>query len=623
MVDISHSSSIVRLGLFELDLRAGELRKNGVKIKLQEQSFRILAALLRNPGDVITREELRRELWPSDTFVDFDHSLNAAVKRLRDALDDSAENPRFIETLPRHGYRFIASVAPDPLHRKPASSLLRSRDLFLVAGTILVVAILLFAVDAGGLRSKVLSRAATQPQIRSLAVLPLTNISGDPEQESLADGMTEELITELSRIGSLKVVSRTSVMQYKGEKKKPLPQIGRELNVDAVMEGSVLRAGNRVRIVTHMIYAPGDQSLMAETYEGDLRDIFKMQREVAESITTKVRAKLTPEEQSRLHEAPKVDPEAYQAFAAANHVDLTGYQGVKKAQSYLEKAIEKDPHFVLPYVWLANTYVLFANRWQSPKEAFPVAKKLVHKALELDEKECKVHAVLSEISWRYDWDWQNAEKEVLRGLELCPGDSSLHWLHGAHMALNGRFVEARAEMAKARDLDAIKSEPFDGEAVIGYHSRDYKALIEIDRAFVREDPNNWLAHYWLGVGYEGSGQKLEAISEYEKAVALAEGDTDPAAALAYAYATSGKKAEARKILNQWLRQSENNYVSPYMIATVYAGLENKDKAFEYLEKAVQERSSDLSYFLRADLRMDSLRSDRRFQDLMHRMNFPK
>jgi len=623
VVDISHSSSIVRLGLFELDLRAGELRKNGVKIKLQEQSFRILAALLRKPGDVITREELRRELWPSDTFVDFDHSLNAAVKRLRDALDDSAENPRFIETLPRHGYRFIASVAPDPLHRKPASSLLRSRDLFLVAGTILVVAILLFAVDAGGLRSKVLSRAATQPQIRSLAVLPLTNISGDPEQESLADGMTEELITELSRIGSLKVVSRTSVMQYKGEKKKPLPQIGRELSVDAVMEGSVLRAGNRVRIVTHMIYAPGDQSLMAETYEGDLRDIFKMQREVAESITTKVRAKLTPEEQSRLHEAPKVDPEAYQAFAAANHVDLTGYQGVKKAQSYLEKAIEKDPHFVLPYVWLANTYVLFANRWQSPKEAFPVAKKLVHKALELDEKECKVHAVLSEISWRYDWDWQNAEKEVLRGLELCPGDSYLHWLHGAHMALNGRFVEARAEMAKARDLDAIKSEPFDGEAVIGYHSRDYKALIEIDRAFVHEDSNNWLAHYWLGVGYEGSGQKLEAISEYEKAVALAEGDTDPAAALAYAYATSGKKAEARKILNQWLRQSENNYVSPYMIATVYAGLENKDKAFEYLEKAVQERSSDLSYFLRADLRMDSLRSDRRFQDLMHRMNFPK
>jgi TolB-like protein/DNA-binding winged helix-turn-helix (wHTH) protein len=621
MVDISHSS-IARFGLFELDLRAGELRKNGVKIKLQEQSFRILAALLRKPGDVISREELRRELWPSDTFVDFDHSLNAAVKRLRDALDDSAENPRFIETLPRHGYRFMASAGPGPHHRKPTSSILRSRVLFLVAGTTLVVAILLFAVHAGGLRSKVLSRAATQPQIRSLAVLPLANISGNPEQESLADGMTEELITELSRIASLKVVSRTSVMQYKGEKKKSLPQIGRELNVDAVVEGSVLRAGSRVRIVAHMIYAPGDQSLMAETYEGDLGDIFKMQREVAESITTKVRAKLTPEEESRLHESPKVDPEAYQAYEAATHVDMSGYQGVKKAQSYLEKAIEKDPHFALPFVFLANTHVLLANRWQSPNEAFPVARKLAHKALELDEKECSAHAVLSEIGWRYDWDWQNAEKEILRALELCPGDSSFHWLHGAHMAVNGLFVEARAEMAKARDLDAIKSEPFAGEAVIGYHSRDYGALIDIDRLFVREDPNNWLAHYWLGVGYEGSGQKLRAISEYGKAVALSLGDTDPTAALAYTYATSGKKSEARKILSQWLRQSESSYVSPYMIATVYAGLGSKDKALEYLEKAFQERSSDLSYFLRADLRMDSLRSDPRFQDLMHRMNFP-
>jgi TolB-like protein/DNA-binding winged helix-turn-helix (wHTH) protein/tetratricopeptide (TPR) repeat protein len=618
----TEQSRTIRFGLFEVDLRAGELRKNGVKIKLQEQPFRVLVTLLQRAGEVVTREELRHELWPTDTFVDFDHSLNAAVKRLRDTLDDSAENPRFIETLPRHGYRFIKERVPYAIPAKPANSPLKHWGPLLVAA-VLLVALVLFVLDAGGLRVKTLFRGASQPPIRSLAVLPLTNISGDPEQESLADGMTEELITELSRIASLKVVSRTSVMQYKGEKKKPLPQIGRELNVDAVMEGSVLRAGNRVRIVTHMIYAPGDQSLMAETYEGDLGDIFKMQREVAESITTKVRAKLTPEEESRLHESPKVDPEAYQAFGAATHVDTSGYQGVKKAQSYLEKAIEKDPHFVLPYVFLANTYVLLANRWQSPNEAFPVARKLAHKALELDEKECSAHAVLSEISWRYDWDWQNTEKEILRAVELCPGDSSFHWLHGAHMAVSGRFVEARAEMAKARDLDAIKSEPFAGEAVIGYHSRDYKVLIDIDRAFVHEDSNNWLAHYWLGVGYEGSGQTLQAISEYEKAVALALGDTDPAAALAYAYATSGKKSEARKILSQWLRQSESSYVSPYMIATVYAGLENKDKAFEYLEKAFQERSSDLSYFLRADLRMDRLRSDPRFQDLMRRMNFPK
>jgi TolB-like protein/DNA-binding winged helix-turn-helix (wHTH) protein/Tfp pilus assembly protein PilF len=623
MADADQSRT-VRFGLFEVDLRAGELRKNGVKIKLQEQPFRILVSLLRQPGEVVTREELSRELWPSDTFVDFDHSLNAAVKRLRDALDDSAENPRFIETLPRHGYRFVTTTVPNALQRRATSSPLRSWGLFLVAVTILVVAVLLFAVDAGGLRSKVLSRAATQPQIRSLAVLPLTNISADPEQEYFADGMTEELIGELSRIGSLRVVSRTSVMQYKGEKKKPLPQIARELNVDAVMEGSVLRAGNRVRIATHMIYAPTDQSLMTETYEGDLSDILKIQREVAQSITKKIRVKLTPEQQSRLHEAPKLDPEAYQTYLAATHVDTSGYQGIKKSQSYFEKAIEKDPNFASAYTGLAVSYVLLAaQRWQSPREAFPSAKEAIRKALELDEKNCEAHAVLARISWQYDWDWQTAEKEYLHALELCPNDLGLHLGYGVYKTVNGRIAEARAELAKTRELDPIQSEPFVGEAVISYHLRNYKSLVEIAREFVAENPNEWLAHYWLGVGFEGSGQTLQAVREYQKAVELSQGDSDPTARLAHAYAVTGRKFEAQKILHEWLRQSETSYVSPYMIATVHASLGQKDKAFEYIERAYKERSSDLTYFLRADLRVDSLRSDPRFQDLMRRMNFPK
>ena len=631
MADTDQSRT-VRFGLFEVDLRAGELRKNGVKIKLQDQPFRILVSLLRQRGEVVTREELRRELWPSDTFVDFDHSLNAAVKRLRDALDDSAENPRFIETLPRHGYRFITLTVPDALQRKATRSPLRSWGLLLVGGTILV-AVLLFAVDAGGLRSKVLSRDLTQPQIRSLAVLPLTNISADPEQEYFADGMTEQLIGELSRISSLRVVSRTSVMQYKGEKKKPLPQIARELNVDAVMEGSVLRAGNRVRIATHMIHAPTDQSLMTETYEGDLADVLKMQREVAESITKKVRVKLTPEQQSRLHEAPKLDPEAYQAYLAATHIDVSGYKGiptvpsfaaVKKSQSYLEKAIEKDPNFASAYTGLAVSYVLLAaQRWESPREAFPSAKQAIQKALELDANNCEAHALLARIGWEYDWDWQTADKVYLHGLELCPNDSGLHLEYAVYSAVNGRIAEARAEVAKARELDAIRSEPFISEAVISYHLRNYKALIETARAFVAENPNDWLAHYWLGVGFEGSGQTPQAIPEYQKAVELSEGDQDPAAGLAHAYASTGRSTEAQKMLREWRHKSESDYISPYMIATVYASLEEKDKAFEYLEKAYQEGSSDLPYFLRADLRIDSLRSDPRFQNLLRRMNFPK
>jgi TolB-like protein/DNA-binding winged helix-turn-helix (wHTH) protein/Tfp pilus assembly protein PilF len=610
----------VRFGLFELDLRAGELRKNGVKIKLQEQPFRILVSLLRQPGEVVTRDELRRELWPSDTFVDFDHSLNAAVKRLRDALDDTAENPRFIETLPRHGYRFITSS--DALQTKAASSPLRSLGLFLVGLTVLVVAIV-FAVDAGGLRSKALSRGATQPQIRSLAVLPLANLSADPEQEYFADGMTEQLIGELSRIGSLKVISRTSVMQYKGEKKKPLPQIGRELNVDAVLEGSVLRAGNRVRIATHMIHAPTDQSLMTETYEGDLADVLKMQREVAESITKKVRVKLTPVEQIRLHEAPKVNPEAYEAYAAATHVDLSGLEGIKRFQTYAKKAIEKDPNFAPGYIALAASHMLLGSqRWQFPSEAFPAAKQSVIKALELDEKDCEAHMLLARISSQYEWDWRTAEKEYLRGFELCPNDPGMHLEYAAYRAVNGRFAEARAEVVKTRELDPIQSEPFVGELVISYQLRDYKALLATSQAFVAESPNDWLAHNWLAVGYEGSGQPLQAIAEYQKAVELSQGDSDTTAGLAHAYAAAGKKAEAQKILQKWLRQSETGYVSPYMIATVYAGLGSKDKAFEYLERAYQERCPDLLYFLRVDLRLDSLRSDPRFRDLVRRMNFP-
>jgi TolB-like protein/DNA-binding winged helix-turn-helix (wHTH) protein/Tfp pilus assembly protein PilF len=614
---------LIRFGVFEVDPRSGELRSKGSRVKLQDQPLQILLAVLEKPGEVVTREELRAKLWPADTFVDFDHGLNAAVKRLRDALGDTAENPRYIETLPRRGYRFIAATVTDGTEPEQDQSLLRRRGLPLVAAAVLLIAAILFVLDARGLRSKVLSRSGAPPQIRSLAVLPLRNMSGDPEQEYFADAMTDELIGELSRIGSLKVISRTSVMKYKAEQKKALAQIGRELDVDAVMEGSVLRAGNQVRIAAHMIYAPTDQNVMTETYERDLGDVLKLQREVAESIAEKVRVKLTPEQQARLRNAPEVNPEAYQAYLAATHVDTSGYQGIKKSQSYLEKAIEKDPNFVLAYNSLAGSYVLLGNqRWQSPREAFPSAKQAVRKALELDEENCDAHALLAQVSWRYDWDWQTAEKEISHALELCPNDSRLHWHYAGYRATNGQIAEARAEVARTRELDPIQSEPFVGEAVINYHLRNYEELIEIDRAFVAQDSNEWLAHYWLGVGYEGSGQTLQAIPEYQKAVELSQGDSDTIAALAHAYAATGRKADAQKILHEWLRQSETSYVSPYMIATVYSALGEKDKAFMYLEKAYQEKCPDLPYFLRADLRIDSLRSDPRFLDLLRRMNFP-
>jgi TolB-like protein/DNA-binding winged helix-turn-helix (wHTH) protein len=320
---MTQPNQLIRFGVFEVNPRSGELRKKGTRVKLQDQPLQILLAVLEKPGEMVTREELRAKLWPADTFVDFDHGLNAAVKRLRDALGDTAENPRYIETLPRHGYRFIAATVPEEIPAQQKKSLLERWHWLIGTAAVLLIAIVLFALDAGGLRSKILFRSTAPPQIRSLAVLPLTNLSGDPEQEYFADGMTDELIGELSRIGSLRVISRTSAMQYKGEKKKPLAQIGRELNADAVMEGSVLRSGNRVRIAAHMIYAPTDQSLLTETYESDLSDVLKLQREVAEAMAQKVKLKLTSGEKARLHDAPEVNPQAWHR-TLATHLPANG-----------------------------------------------------------------------------------------------------------------------------------------------------------------------------------------------------------------------------------------------------------------------------------------------------------
>ena len=613
---------LIRFGVFELDPRTGELRSKGSRVKLQDQPLQILLAVLEKRGDVVTREELRAKLWPADTFVDFDHGLNAAVKRLRDTLGDTAENPRYIETLPRLGYRFIAATPEAPATGKSHTPL-KQWSWLLGAASVLLIMGALSVGDVGGVRGKLFS-PSPQPQIRSLAVLPLANLSGDPQQEYFADGMTEALISEVSRISSLRVISRTSVMQYKGEKKKPVPQIGRELHVDAVLEGSVLHSGNRVRIAAHMINALTDQSLMTETYESDLGDILKLQREVAESITEKVRAKLTPEQQARLHETPKVDPEAYQAYLIATYLDFSQPQENAKARSYLEKAIQKDSSFAQAHTALAWNYIdLGQFRWQTPQEAYPPARRAAQRALELDPNNCGAHTALAYLANRSDWDWPTQERESKRTIELCPNDVGPHWDYALYLAWNGRAADALAEIAKCRELDPVQSEPLHAQAFTYYHLKNYEKLIEVSRSYTALWPNRWMAHYWLGVGYEGAGRSLDSIPEYQKAVELSQGDQDPTAALAHAYAATGRKGEAQKILQEWLRQSKTKYVSPYMIATVYASLGDKDKAFEYLEKAYQEKSSDLPYFLRADLRLDTLRSDPRFRDLLRRMNFPK
>ncbi|MEJ2008307.1 MAG: winged helix-turn-helix domain-containing protein [Acidobacteriota bacterium] len=313
MPQATHPAKVLRFGVFELDLRAGELRKQGLKVRLQERPLQILALLLENPGEVVTREELRRQLWPADTFVDFDHSVNTAIKKLREALGDSAENPRFVETLPRHGYRFIATIDSGAAVHEPQKGVSLAkpprarRVAALVAGGVAAILVLLVAFDVAGLRGRLLSSVGAShdvplPKIESIAVLPLENLSGDPAQEYFADGMTEELITDLGKISALRVISRTSVMRYKGTR-KPLPEIARELHVDGIVEGTVLRSGNRVRITANLMYARTDRHLWAQAYERNLGDVLSLQDEVARNVASQIRIKVTSQEQARLASA--------------------------------------------------------------------------------------------------------------------------------------------------------------------------------------------------------------------------------------------------------------------------------------------------------------------------------
>jgi TolB-like protein/DNA-binding winged helix-turn-helix (wHTH) protein/Flp pilus assembly protein TadD len=619
----------LRFDNFELDLRTEELRKHGVRLRLQGQPLQVLAALLKRAGDVVTREELRAQIWTTDTFVDFDHSLHNAIARLREVLGDSAERPRFIETLPRRGYRFIAPVdAGDlPAPSRAAGSatpaalsgharLTKSHALLLTtAFAILAVSIVLWLARTGG------APANAAPRLNSIAVLPLENLSGDPSQEFFADGMTDQLITDLAKVGSLRVISRTSVMQYKGTRKS-LPEIARELNVDTIVEGSVIRSGQRVRVTAQLVQAPTDLHLWAETYDRDLGDILKLQGEVAEAIAGQVRAQLTPTQQALIRRAAAVDPAAYDAYLKGRLYfvnEFTKPDSLKKAQHLFEEAIQKDPNFALAYAGLADTYLYLTFSGTLPKEsAYQSAKKALAKALELDDTIGEAHDTLGVLYWQFDWDWDAAEREFNRAIALAPSYSCAHEDRAIFLAAAGRRSEALAEIAKIDQLD-FSSSSATAESYTYYALRDYPALIEAARRALLLDPKDSRQHYFLGVGYEGTGEIQQAISEFQKAGQFSDGSLGPAVALAHAYSAAGKKAESEKILRDLERKAKRTSASPYTMATIYAGLGENDKAFDLLEKAYSEKSLDFALGLQSDLLLDRLRPDPRFQIMLRRI----
>ena len=630
MAAIAPGPRVLRFDNFELDVRAGELRKRGIKLRLQGQPLQVLAVLLNRPGDVVTREELRAQIWAADTFIDFDHSLHNAIARVREVLGDSAETPRYIETLPRRGYRFIGqldgagaqSLAPVAVQHVPPIELpvspVRARSRKFLATAILIPLLIGFALLLVRLSSRS-SNAASR--LNSIAVLPLANLSGDPSEEFFADGMTDQLITDLAKIGSLRVISRTSVVQYKGTK-KDLPEIARELNVDAIVEGSVVRSGQRVRVTAQLLQARTDRHLWAESYDHDLGDVLKLQGEVADAIAQQVRAQLTPQQQAQLRGNHAVKPAAYDDYLRGRFYFDNGFaqpDSIKKAQQYFQHSIQNDPNFAQAYAGLANTYVYSAYAGILKRdEAYQSAKRAVAKALELDDGVGEAHDVLALLKSDFDWDWEAADHEFNRAIARAPSYSCAHEDRVNFLAMLGRRDEALAEIAKIDQLDYSLTSAM-VEASVYYTLRDYPSLIDASKRALLINPNNWPAHTLLGAGYEGTGKLQEAISEYQKAV---EKSDDPGAAviLAHGYAAVGRKAEAERILRDLERKVRGTPDSSFTMARIYATLGQDDKAFEFLEKAYSEKTFSMPGNLKSDLVLDRLRPDPRFQGLLLRVS---
>jgi TolB-like protein len=568
----------IRFGVFDLDLRAGELRKRGAKVKLQEQPLQVLQILLENLGEVVSREQLQSRIWPADTFVDFEHGLNNAIRRLREALGDSAETPHYIETLARRGYRFIGHVEAAP--------------------------------------------ASVPSTTRSLAVLPLENLSHDPEQEYFAEGLTEALITTLAKINDLRVVSRTSVMAYKGARRS-VREIARELGVDTIVEGTVLRAGGRVRITAQLIDASREMHLWAESYERDLRDVLALQAEMAQAIAREVQVKLTPQEQEHLGHVRPVDPEAYAAYLKGRyHWNRRSGEGCGKAIRCFQQAIDNDPTYAAAYAGLADCLsVLGVCSMVAPDEGFGKAKGLALQALERDPNLAEGHASLAFTSMWYDYDFASAERGFRRSLELNPRYVTGRTWCGILLSVVGRNEEAYAEVQRSIRLDPCSSPVYFCMGIVHWAGPRYDQAIEQFDKAIELEPSNALAYGLQADTYLSQSQYDSAAKGYQKSIQCSQGASSFIAALGEAYARQGNVEAAEDTLEQLRSLAKRRYVTPYIVARLNLALGRKDEALGCLQRAYRGRDSFM-VFMKVDPLLDGLRPEPQFRDLLRRMNFP-
>lgn len=585
------TNRVYEFGPFRLDTAERLLLRDGEPVPLTPKVFDTLVALVQRAGQLVGKEELMGEVW-ANSYVE-ESNLTQNVFVLRKVLSDREGRP-FIETVSKRGYRFVATVrevtpdAVDDFASGPHSSPRQMRP-----------------------------AVATDDVLNSLAVLPLTNASANPDAEYLSDGITESIINSLSQLPQLRVMARSTVFRYKGMEVDP-QQVGQGLGVRAVLAGRVLQHSDRLVVRTELVDVANGWQLWGEQYNRKLADILSLQEEIAQEISEKLRIKLTGEEKKRLAKRYTDDNEAYRLYLKGRYYwNKYTREGLTRAIEYFNRAIEHDPHYALAHAGLTDTYYRLSNAYLAPNEALPKARRAALKALEIDGTLAEAHASLGLIKFYYDWDWSGAEHHYKRAIELDPRSVLAHQRYGSYLAVMGRYDEATAALNRALELDPLSLLVNSLLGLPLYLSREYDRSIAQYRKTLDMDPNYLPALFGVGLGCTQKGMYAEAMQEFQKARSLGENLAEAQAEIGYVYALSGKTGQAEEMIEALKQQSRSTYVSPYNIAKIYVGLGEKELTFEWLEKAFTERSEWLSW-LKTDPKLDTIRSDPRFHTLLQR-----
>ena len=633
------TKSVLRFGVFELDVAMGELRKNGILLKLHPQPAKVLILLARRPNELLTREEIKEALWGGETFVDFEQGLNSCVRQIRSVLTDDPDNPRFIQTIPRKGYRFIAPVSSGPVapggtedqpqvQRNAAAASSRSRYLLLAVLSLFVVAALATGLLLMRRRA---SSANSSPGKIMLVVLPFANYSAQTEQEYLADGLTEEMIAQLGSLDPehLGVIARTSAMKYKGAR-VGVDQIGKELAVDYVLEGSIRSEADRVRATAQLIRVKDQTHLWARSYERTHGGILTMQQEVANAIANEIQVELTPQYRQRIAALQFADPRAQEAYTRGRFFwNKRTDADLATSIQYFEQVLQYEPHYALAYSGLADAYFYRSYAWGTlqPREGMPKARAAAAKALELDPNSAEAHTSMAVVKLFYDWDWREAEAEFKRAIELNPNYPTAH--HGYAvmlMIVYGRMDDAIAEANRALALDPLSIPLNNIVALILMHSGQNDETIERCKKLHELNPKMPEAYEYMGQAYEAKGSFNEAVEAFFKAHELEGASAGDLARLRQAYTTGGiagfRRADAEMILQRAKSQVPNAVLERLKVSGAYVEVGNNAAALQILEKICEERSG-MAVWTKIDYSsIRGMRSDPRFQALLRRIGFP-